>query len=347
MKTKVLYLILVAGYLYISSLNKPLFAESAGQPLLGAFGAKATGAGGAISAIVDDPSALYWNPAGLARINGKAKMTDEEALMNEAESAFSEENFEKFFDNAPDAQIQEPSTATSFELQFFNSYDQLTMDRLQVFSAIGFTIWGGTFGIGGGGVQVTGIDGYDENAQPTGSITYSLGAGYLGYARESGMTRVGLAFNGFQENLGDASILGGGINAGVQVSPLPILDIGLVVKNLLGAYQTSEGNADSYRKMDAVLGMNITLSAPPPKSNVHIMMGMDTNLDAREVQAVSTHFGLIMDVTKNLYAMVGLTKKNPSLGFGLKLSFLDMAYSINRDPLLTGFQHHVEMNLIF
>lgn len=346
MKRAIKKLPLAVILLTSAALTTSLYADSAAQPLLGPFGAEATGAGGAISAMVDDPSALYWNPAGLARINGKTKMNDEDRLLNEADSAFSEENFEKFFENNLEDSSPEPEART-FELQLFNSYDQLTMDRLQVFSGVGFTAFGGTLGFGAAGVLVDGIDGYDENAQPTGNISYSLVSGYLGYARESGMTRVGVALNGFQENLGGTSILGGGINVGAQVSPLPILDVGLTVKNLMGAYQTAPGNAEAYKKMDTVLGMNITISSPPPRSNIRIMMGMETNLDARETQAISTHLGLIMDVTKNLYGMVGLTKKNPALGFGLKLPFLQMAYSINRDPLVTGFQHHMELNLVF
>jgi len=35
-------------------------------------GARATGMGGAVAALVDDPTAVYWNPAGLASIDGAA-----------------------------------------------------------------------------------------------------------------------------------------------------------------------------------------------------------------------------------------------------------------------------------
>jgi hypothetical protein len=77
------------------------------------------------------------------------------------------------------------------------------------------------------------------------------------------------------------------------------------------------------------------------------MVGLRANLDAKDTEAISAQIGLIYQVTKFLYVMGGLNDGSLALGFGLQLGFFELAYAINRDPLVTDFQHHVDVNFSF
>lgn len=69
MKPKVLILLLAAGVSMAAGQSLTKTGTTAAKFLSIPVGARALGMGGAFVAVADDPSAMYWNPAGIARLN--------------------------------------------------------------------------------------------------------------------------------------------------------------------------------------------------------------------------------------------------------------------------------------
>ncbi|MES0488588.1 MAG: hypothetical protein ABUK01_01255 [Leptospirales bacterium] len=341
MQKKVIYLIIL--FLTTASWAE-IQAQSAGRVLYGTYGAENIGSGGANGAVVSDPSSLLVNPAGLSQINGED--SSQNSLEKESEDTFdnSDDNPlpEGFWDEKDENKKDETSERT-FEMQFFSTYGQMTLDRKIVYSGIGLTLFKGTVGIGFLGSLVDGIQGYDESGVATRQLTYRFGDIILGYARESGTLRWGLSAHFMQEYLGTASIYGGGFSFGVQIAPIPIINIGFVAKNLFGLYQRSVGSSN-YEKMDTELDLSLAIT--PPTTNIKIMMSVNKNMGDVN-NPTTTRIGVHFLFAKYIFLMGGLQDGNLAFGAGLELPFLKFAYSINRDPLRIGLQHYVDLNFVF
>jgi len=328
-------------------LTANLSADTGGRPMQGIYGAETVGKGGTVTATVNDPSAIFWNPAGLAHINGVTQT--EESAEKEAEEAFGNEANpvpEKFWESGGNNNENRETHAglRSFEMQIYTAYSHLTLDRQIALGAIGFTALKGTIGIGFLGTQVLDIDGYDSTGASTGSVNYQFGAIMLAYAWESGPSKFGISGTYMSEYLGGASINGASLNAGWQFDPIPIISLGVNIQNLAGVYQETVG-LDSYEKMDTM--MDLALAILPPSTNIEILFGFRNNLDAVETSAFTSRMGLLIPIAKVMFIMGGVEGENLSFGAGLKLKFLKFSYAVNQDPLRIGFQHHIDLNFSF
>lgn len=319
-------------------------------------GAEAAALGGAMTATVKDPSAIYWNPAGLANINGKDKQKGKSSLASEADQKFSSDSFDKLFEDSDKnankinntEEINPPSNqASPFELQFYSTYGYLTLDRHIFMAATGMTLFKGTFGVGVLGTYVPLIDGYNNLGVFTGSIAYGAYAGYMGYAWESGIMKMGFSLSGYQEGLDTQNYYGAGLNMGVQMTPIPILHIGAAIQNLPGVMQYTASNPSLVRKLDTIMKMTLGITTPPPDSNFMLLLGIESNLDQIVVPEVYADIGLQIKFAKNFSLMAGLRNNNLALGFGFNLPTVKIAYAINQDPLHIGFQHFVDINFVF
>jgi len=328
-------------------LTTGLSADTGGRPMQGIYGAETVGKGGTVTATVNNPSAIFWNPAGLAHINGITQT--EESIEKEAEEAFGTESNpipEKFWEGSnEDKEEKDKSNALrSFEMQIFTAYSHLTLDRQVALGAIGFTALKGTIGIGFLGTQVLGIDGYDSSGASTGAIDYQFGAVILAYAWESGPSKFGVSGTYMSEYLGGPSVNGANLNAGWQFDPIPIISLGVNLQNIAGMYQETAAT-DSYEKMDTI--MDLALAILPPSTNIEILFGFRNNLDAEETSSFTSRMGLVIPITQSMFLMGGVEGENLSFGAGINLNFLKFSYAVNQDPLRTGFQHHVDLNFKF
>ncbi len=330
-----------------------VFSANGAQFLNEGFGAKAKGLGGAYGVIVNDPSSLFWNPAGLANIDGEIKRYRKINIQDEAEKAFEDGEFEDFINEgaAPPEKKAESAppvdTERTFEMNVYGSFGELSLDRQIAFVGTGFTFLGGSLGAGALGTLVDGISGYDETGGSTGSKEYSAFAGYLGYAMGKGSGKYGLSLMGFQENLGGNSLYGGGVNAGIQYGILPILAVGMDIQNLVGIMQKNVSQSGEYQRLDSILHFNMALSTPPPNSNIKLLLGFTSNIDEPETEAFMPNIGVAYGISKYAYIMMGLDNGYPSGGLGISMKHFNLAYSINRDKLGEGFQHYAEFNFIF
>ncbi len=326
----------------------PAAGFAAGDFLKNNFSARSVGLGNAYGVIVSDPSALYWNPAGLANINGeRTTIRKLEDITKEAEAAFGEGEFNDLLDGTDGGKSEPQGVARierGFEIQWYNAAALQSLDRYTGFSGIGVTAFGGTLGVGALGSVSPGVRGYDENGVKTKSLDYHGGAGYLGYARESGSLRWGVSFMGMNEGVGAEAVNGGGLNFGVQVVPIPILSAGFSVQNLAGAVQSRVNEQQKWEKLDTLLRFSVAVTTPPPNANLKLLMGFTSNLDNTKSEGMRMNLGVAYSLNTFSYLMVGIDHSSPAVGFGLIFKPIQFAYSVNRDPLLLGFQHYAELN---
>ncbi|HRP70574.1 MAG TPA: hypothetical protein PLY93_13680, partial [Turneriella sp.] len=89
--------ILVTSFL-LTGLS-PLMAASSVEFLQNGFGAKSAGLGNAYGVVVQDPSALYWNPAGLAQIYSEKRITQTVDAVRDGKALADDEEFNKLLED--------------------------------------------------------------------------------------------------------------------------------------------------------------------------------------------------------------------------------------------------------
>jgi len=312
-------------------------------------GARYIGSGRAGLANVESTISLFWNPAGLASMIEPELVTETPPSTKGPDEFFTDEAFEKLFEESTEKQrISKVVERSKFHMELMGSYTNLTMDRQELYSGISFTLFKGVFGISTLLNKVTGIDGYDVNGNYTGNLKYQTAGIITGYAWQSGASKFGFSFSGYQESLDTLLVYGGGINAGWQMKPIPLLDIGFSIKNLAGAYNlTGVENIDGIRKLDTIILAGFTLSSPPPSSSIKLLVSFEYNMDAVDTDSFYGCLGLVYNVTKNFNIMAGVYRKTPSFGFGINVRNIALSFAVNKDPLNTGFQEFAEVRLFF
>lgn len=347
MRTFLIFLLLCSG-------QSVLAVSYPGSFVLKGYGANGIGLGGTYTATVRDPSALYWNPAGLANISGEIlelqAIEDDSSKDNFASDPdFDEllgeiENIENQ-DGSGDAVVVEVKKR-KFELQFYNSMSYYARQRLAAASAIAFTLPVGTLAIGAQGLASPELEQYDSAGTSLGSKRYMAYAGHAGYALELGSIRIGTTLTGFQEDISGTKWHGALMSAGLQLSPIPILAMGVTVHNLAGIVQRSAG-VSTYRKPDTIVNVSFAISTPPPSDNLRILFGFQGNLDQPESDPLKAKIGAAYAINSYSYIVAGLNGGKPSAGLGFDWSFLRLSYALTRDELGTEYEHHAELTFIF
>jgi len=342
--------------LVISLLAAPgLFARTSSATFLTeGFGAKSIGLGNAYGVVVSDPSALYWNPAGLAQIYAEKRMTQTIETPKSAEKpAGDDEEFNKLLEDQNTAGSKESKTVEiterGYQLQLNSSASYLSNGRLMYFGAVGMTLGSGGIGVGYGGTRIAGIDGYDAQGNATGTNTYYGHTAYLGYGWGTGPLRLGISGFAVREDLAGGAVSGGGINAGAQVVVLPpLLSVAADIKNLAAIQNRTGGALRDLGKIDTLFSFSMQIQAPPPNSNFKLILGFTANLDKPQGDGVRLNAGLAYGFNKYMYAMLGLNGSKPAVGLGVSLGkTFQMALSANRDAMGREFQYFGELNFAF
>ncbi|MCX7632340.1 MAG: hypothetical protein N2Z22_03295 [Turneriella sp.] len=332
----------------------PLAARTSSAVFLNeGFGAKSTGLGGAYGVVVSDPSALYWNPAGLAQIYSEKRITQTvEAPRTPTKPAGDDEEFNKLLEDY-NTGSKEPRTVEiserKFQLQLNSSASYLSNGRLLYFGAVGMTLGHGGIGVGYGGTQLRSITGYDAQGTAATSHTYFGHAAYLGYGWGTGPLRLGLSGFAVREELAGTAVNGAGINVGAQFTVLPpLLSVAFDVRNLAAIQNRSNASWRNLGKIDTLFSFSLQVQAPPPNSNFKLLLGVTANLDAPQGDAARFNMGIAYGFSKYFYAMLGLNGSKPALGFGINIGkTFQLAVSANRDMLGREFQYFGELNFAF
>lgn len=334
-------------WFYFLFVFQPIFATA--EFLKTNFGARAVGLGNAYGVVVSDPSALYWNPAGLAQINGERTTVRKlEDIAKEAEAVFGEKEFSELVENLDSEPTPQSIVRVErgFELQWYNGAALLGLNRYVGLTAIGFTAFGGSLGLGAMGALSQKILTTNDQGQSADSVDFQSVAALLGYARQSGALRWGISFMGIDEGIRSERRNGGGLNFGLQVIPIPILSAGLSVQNLVGAIQKEARNKQKWEKLDTLLRFSLAITTPPPQANIRLIFGFTANFDRPE-EAVKMNLGIAYSLNQFAYVMAGADHGNPAAGFGFIFRPFHLAYAVNRDTVFRSFQHYLELNLSF
>jgi hypothetical protein len=169
---------LILGALAAAAQAGPQSASAAWQDL--GVGARALGMGGAVASIVDDPSAVWWNPAGLSRMQAKEN-THELSL---------------------DGNVLSENRRLN-HLGYAYRQDGV-----------------GTLGLGLSQYGLTGLEGYDADGSPTGSFDDLGLALFVDWAGEVNWhLRYGVGLRALREQLGGDASWGYAGDLGILVLP--------------------------------------------------------------------------------------------------------------------------------
>ncbi len=317
------------------------------------FGAKSAGLGNAYGVVVSDPSALYWNPAGLAQIHTEKRSSQTVDTVRNPDSMAGDEEFNKLLDDQNTAGSSEAKTVEITErgtqVQFNGSGSYLSNGRLLYFGGAGVTLGSGALAVGYGGTQVASAKGYDALGNTTGAKTYQGHTAYLGYGWGAGPVRLGVSGFAVREDLAGGTVTGGGINIGTQVVVLPpLLSVAADIRNL-GALQSRSGSSfKEAAKLDTLFSFSMQVQAPPPNSNFKIILGFTANVDKPQGDGLKMNMGVAYGFTKYTYVMLGLNGSKPALGLGVNVGkTFQMAISATRDMQGREFQYFGELNFAF
>lgn len=333
----------------------PLSARTSSASFLTeGFGAKSTGLGNAYGVVVADPSALYWNPAGLAQIFTEKRTTQTiETPRSSEKPTGDDEEFNKLLEDQNISGGKESKTVEiterAYQLQLNSSASYLSNGRLLYFGAAGMTLGSGAIAVGYGGTRISSISGYDVQGNVAGSNMYMGHAAYLGYGWGTGPLRLGISGFAVREDLAGGAVNGGGINAGAQVVVLPpLLSVAADIRNL-AVIQNRTGSAfRELGKIDTLFSFSMQIQAPPPNSNFKLIVGFTANLDKPQGDGVRLNMGMAYGFNKYLYAMLGLNGSKPAVGLGVNVGkTFQMAISANRDAMGREFQYFGELNFAF
>lgn len=246
MKNKIFILIIL-----ICLISPIVHAESGDAGDAGAFlktgqSVRALGMGKAFTAIADDASASYWNPAGLAQLNKKEFMF----MYNKPFSLISG--------------IQNENIAFAWPFTFDYNYDNLQ-------AAIGFNVIYSA---------VDGIKGYTEQALPTGEdfssqdIAYLLSCGVNGLIQN---TDLGITFKIISQKIYTYSDHGFGADIG-SLYHWDNFRFGLVLQDILQAKIKLKETADTI-PMKLKTGVAYTI---PDKFTFSMGLDLIKNRDLKE-----------------------------------------------------------------
>ncbi len=333
----------------------PAFAvTSSAEFLQNGFGAKSAGLGNAYGVVVSDPSAVYWNPAGLAQIYTEKRITQTvEAPKGSEKPAGDDEEFNKLLDDQNASGSKESKmveiTERGMQTQLNASASYLSNGRLMYFGAAGMTLGNGGIGVGYGGSRVGSISGYDSTGASTGTQSALSHVAYVGYGWGTGPLRLGISGFGVREDLGGGAVNGGGINVGAQLVVLPpLLSVAADIKNLAAIQNRTGGGFKDMGKLDTMFSFSMQIQAPPPNSNFKLIIGFTANLDRPSGDGVKLNMGMAYGFNKYMYAMLGLNGSKPAIGLGVNVGkTFHMAVSANRDVLGREFQYFGELNFAF
>ena len=307
-------------YLTMFSMSFPIFSNVA--ILKQGVGVYGRALGSAVVSSIGDPSAIYWNPAGLAHVHNEFKQYDD---------TFLEDGSKKT--NVPLNQI--------LTFEFFSSLSFLSLQREILFVGVSSTFVGGTIATGLLASQVRGIEGYDVNANSIGPQRAMTFIGYLGYAYEFKSLRLGVNVLGIGETLAKTNKYGGAVDAGIQFVT-SILEAGLSIHNI-GITQDITSEA-GYTLLDIILRASVAIRIF--RAPLKLFFGTEGifNINNTDIQF---NVGLLVDAFQYVSFIVGLKNLDIAGSIMFNFPYVQLGYAIDRDPLNLGLQHHVQLQARF
>jgi hypothetical protein len=270
----------------------------AGEPFTLGFGARALALGGSFVSISDDPSAVYWNPAGLRQVRGKGLL-----LMHG-----------EYFDGL----LKSDFASGSFEDLFFER------------STFGV----GIYILSSSGIKETELIDPDDsvyvgNVRVKGKLNYLVSSLYLSLAKEADWGVYGFTFKLHSIDLDVNRAIGIGVDFGLKKSG-SVFSFGLSARDIFTTPLFWNSGTKELIYPTLITGFSIRFSD-------FFLISSDFNLFFEGRKKVSSyylgpislepHFGGEFNFTENFSLRAGLDRGYPTFGAGLNYRFISLDYA--------------------
>jgi len=306
-----------------------LAAPAQGDKYSGAFleggaGARALGMGGAFTAISDDASGIYWNPAGLAS-------TDRHELLLSHEFRF--ENLLDYSFLGGIYQVRQRNGRIGFGVI------RLGIDEISFPDS---SLWTDTNG--NGIIDFPGDTFAFDEVQDMDKIRFENDAEYaifLSYAQPVSSWQLGGSLKFITQSVGDFSSFGVGVDFGVlRRGVWRKLDVGLAVHDLTGTYLSwSTGRKETIVPVPT-LGLAYSLDSQALRGAFLFSADMAMHFDDRRAAdqfwsgstSVNLNWGLEFNMQNRLALRFGLQEESFQAGAGLAAGPVRFDYGVIPDP---------------
>lgn len=282
--------------------------------------ARAAAMGGGFTALADDASALYYNPAGITYLERK------ELIINSA--TLGSDRSYLFLAYARSSEKKRESSEVSW---FWGGEDNVS-GKNKFLAPPSRKLNG--FGVALISFGVSNIDAYDEYGNPEGSFSESentLIAGLSTNLYEN--VSAGANLKAYMQSLRDGSATGAGLDIGILVhQPFSRFSAGLCLQNVIGnmKWNVREPALDYEYGYSETVAANIKLGMAYALKNITLLLDLDSSAG----NALQYHAGMEYRLGNTAFLRAGLDTNDITAGIGFKAGdvfSIDYSYLADTD----------------
>jgi hypothetical protein len=287
--------------------------------------------------MADDVYSIYWNPAGLASLKDRNRVSSED-IMEKARKGKSDQISEK--DLLDFSESGSGRTVVDIGL----SAAMLDVERNAAFTGAAFSLFSGVAGIGLYSIMSTGIDAYDDSGAAQGSTSYSGSVAYLSYGWDMGVASLGFSLKALYEKIDDYRYMGLGSDAGVQVFVLPFLKVGFLFQDMGTGMTPAGSQKDVENRYDLAM----------PSLRLGAALISDTGLTfavsvVRKIEqdVYTLSGGVQYEVSRQMSLQMGASDSCFSAGISLRVWNVSMSYAFSFDNVDNGADNVISLSVLF
>jgi hypothetical protein len=328
------YISLIFGFLalYLNLYSNSVYSSKYGMDFYRmGVGARAEGLGGACTAVVEDVTSIYWNPAGLSsvrtyqmhamhseRFAGAVNLDFLGVALPFAEkSAIGVGLYRMGIDGIPITRLANPTKQIG---EMYTDAGGMTLQNVPY------------------------VDRYVNDQELALVLTYSI--------RKTDRLAFGINLKSIHKSVGDYSAWGLGFDLGAILRPYRELRLGVVLKDA-----TSTLLAWREGRTEAVLPrLRVGIGYPVSVMKINLLPVLDTEMGLSrlgKVSQISTgsfdfefHLGLEVQYSNRIALRVGMNQDRLTIGTGFHFSIFSIDYSFYRHSDL-GDCHRISATLIW
>jgi len=335
---RIAYLFIIAGMLSVLP-TRALAAKYAGEFMVDGGGARALAMGGAFTAVADDPSAAFWNPAGLVGTEGRNLL-----LMHS-------ERFGDLIDRDYMAYAQpvDWSLLGGEDGALAISVIRLGIDDIPLTDHLF------------GDLDVNGDDIVDEDElqglftlqDQIRFVSDSELAMFVSYAERKGDWKVGGSLKFIRQSVGDDSSLGIGVDLGLlRPGVWRNLDFGLKLQDATTTYLSWSTGKNEVIAPTVIPAFAYRIPLPAWSARITLATSAETRFENRQdadqyhTGAISTniHFGGELALQEKVFLRGGFDSgwalDDITMGAGFRLAMLTIDYAYAGDVLNIDEETH-------